>query len=230
MIVLGFDTATSATAVALMLDDGSAIEARDDPPAGARPGHSTQLLPLAHELLAQAQIGWRDVERIGVGVGPGTFTGLRIGVASARAFAQSLDVGLVGVSSAQALARAAGERVLAVIDARRGEVFAGAYDSGEELVPPRAVPPQRLGEVLQPVSDGEPPTRWTAVGDGALRFGEALRALGVSLPAEGSPLHRIRGRAICELAACAPAGAREAIVPAYGRAPDAKPAAGAVAR
>ena len=149
MIVLGFDTSTSATTVALRLSDGSSTQARDDPPAGAHPGHATKLLDMARELLEAATVPWAAVDRVAVGVGPGTFTGLRVGVATARGLAQSLSAELVGVSSPRALALAAfapaltvaPERlasaraveqpaVLAVIDARRGEVFAAAYEAG----------------------------------------------------------------------------------------------------
>jgi tRNA threonylcarbamoyladenosine biosynthesis protein TsaB len=157
MIVLGFDTATPATAVGLMVSEGRVLEGRDDPRAGERPGHSTRLLPLAHELLDQAQLGWGDIERIAVGVGPGTFTGLRIGVATARGLAQSLAVELVGVSSLQALAHPVvdEEKALAVIDARRGEAFAAAYSAGEELVAPRVLSPERLGEVIELAEESE---------------------------------------------------------------------------
>jgi len=152
VIVLGFDTATPATAVGLRLADGRVLEGRDDPGAGERPGHSTRLLPLAHDLLSQAGLGWRDVDRIAVGVGPGTFTGLRIGVASARGLAQSLGVDLVGVSSLRALAEAAREDhdlVLAAIDARRREVFIAAYRGEDELIEPQPLPPERLAEALE---------------------------------------------------------------------------------
>lgn len=171
MIVLGFDTATSATAIALRLSDGSTVQARDDPGRGERPGHATRLLPFAARLLAEAGLSFRDLDRIAVGVGPGTFTGLRIGVASARGLAQSLGVELVGVSSLLALAAAAiwGEPpgtppwpagtseadgvdgVLAVIDARRGEAFVAAYAppdgsvaSCAEALPRELVPPRTL--------------------------------------------------------------------------------------
>lgn len=107
MIVLGFDTSTPATAVALRLPGGTIIQARDDPKEGDRPGHATRLLALAADLLAGAGLRFADLERIAVGVGPGTFTGLRVGVATARGLAQSLDVKLVGVSSLRALAVAA---------------------------------------------------------------------------------------------------------------------------
>ncbi|MGA8365633.1 MAG: tRNA (adenosine(37)-N6)-threonylcarbamoyltransferase complex dimerization subunit type 1 TsaB, partial [Solirubrobacteraceae bacterium] len=137
MIVLGFDTSTPATAIGLRLADGTTMQARDDPGEGEHPGHATRLLPLAASLLAQAGLRFADVDRIAVGVGPGTFTGLRIGAASARGLAQSLDAQLIGVSSLQALAFAAANSrqaggmgvvaVLALIDARRGEAFAAAY-------------------------------------------------------------------------------------------------------
>ena len=107
MIVLGFDTATRSTAVALRLADGSTLQARHDPSPDERPGHTTRLLGMAGELLARAGIPPSALERIAVGLGPGTFTGLRVGVATARGLAQSLDAELVGVSSLRALAEGA---------------------------------------------------------------------------------------------------------------------------
>jgi tRNA threonylcarbamoyladenosine biosynthesis protein TsaB len=218
MTVLGFDTATPATAVGLMLPDGRFLEGRDDPQPGERPGHSTRLLPLARELLEQAELGWAQLDRIAVGVGPGTFTGLRIGVATARGLAQSLAAELVGVCSLRALAHplaGSDEGVLAVIDARRGEAFIAAYRAGRELLSPRALPPDRLGEVLQL------PGRWMGVGDGAVRFADVLLGLGVSVPPPGSPLHAIRGRSVCELAISA-VPKETGVVPHYGRVPDAE--------
>ncbi len=152
MIVLGLDTATPATVVGLRLADGRTLQARDDPEAQQRPGHATRLLPLANDLLAEANIDWHELERIAVGVGPGTFTGLRIGIATARGLAQSLGVELVGVSSLRALAHGASDqaqRVLAVIDARRREVFLAAYEDGQELIAPQAVSPDGVAELLE---------------------------------------------------------------------------------
>jgi tRNA threonylcarbamoyladenosine biosynthesis protein TsaB len=233
MIVLGFDTATAATAVGLRLADGGTLQARDDPAPGAHPGHATRLLELAHTLLAEGGIGWSAVERIAVGVGPGTFTGLRVGVATARGLAQSLDVELVSVSSLRALAEPAGEEaegaVLAAIDARRGEVFVAGYLAGEgspnglesadELISPRALAPGDVTGVL--VAAGAP---WLAVGDGAVRYREQLRSAGATVPADGSPLHRVNAEAICELGARAtgPSLQIESILPDYRRRPDAE--------
>ena len=238
MIVLGFDTSTSATAVALRLADGRTSQGRDDPPRGAHPGHATRMLAMAHELLTGAGVGWSEVDRIAVGVGPGTFTGLRVGVATARGLAQSLSAELVGVSSPRALAFAAfaaspatpGERdaVLAVIDARRGEAFAAAYESEggrpRELAAPRALPPQELASVVAESEDagGAARRRWLAVGDGALRFREQLESAGVRTPPDSSPLHLVSAAAVCELGARARARGLLDTVPDYCRRPDAE--------
>src|ERR1700685_2290914 len=132
MIVLGFDTATPSTTVGLRLSEESARVARHDPAPAEHPGHATELLAMTAQLLAEAGVGWSAVDRIAVGVGPGTFTGLRVGIATARGLAQSLAVALLGVSSLRAVAQGTSvkdehERVLAVIDARRGQAFAAAY-------------------------------------------------------------------------------------------------------
>jgi tRNA threonylcarbamoyladenosine biosynthesis protein TsaB len=248
MIVLGFDTSTPASAIGLRLHDGVTLRARDDPAEhGQRPGHATRLLPLAADLLAQAGLRFADVDRIAVGVGPGTFTGLRIGVAGARGLAQSLDTQLIGISSLQALAHAAngegdeveGRGVLAVIDARRGEAFAAAYAPADlaqvmdnrqlppraprELAPARALAPEGFAEILeQAAAHGQSPASWLALGNGAVLYRDALQTLGIRVPAGESPLHRIDGEAICALGSIGVAQAIDTVLPDYRRRPDAE--------
>jgi tRNA threonylcarbamoyladenosine biosynthesis protein TsaB len=209
-VILGLDTATPATAVAIWAPGGLAIERRDDPGAGARPAHAGRLLALVEEALDG--VGWGSIERIAVGVGPGGFTGLRLGIATARALSQARDLPLVGISSLRALAAGAEGNlpVVAVIDARRGEVFA----AGDGL-DPQAIAPASLAARIRPGS--------LAVGDGAVRFRAELESAGAAVPADGSPLHRVSALQVCRLGATEEPADRDALLPDYLREPDAKP-------
>jgi tRNA threonylcarbamoyladenosine biosynthesis protein TsaB len=233
--ILGLDTATSATAAAVLElgPDGEelgAIERRDDPPSGTRPRHTAALLSLAVASLEAAGGGWDDLDMIAVGTGPGTFTGLRIGVATARALAHARAIPLVGVSTLRSLAAgavaaaAAQDRTpVAVLDARRGEAFVGAWldprvaDGSEPLIAPAALAPERLTEMLQ-----EDPRRWLAVGDGAVRFRATLEAAGTAVPDDIAPAHRVSALEHCRLAAQLPPQDPSRIVPEYLRIPDAE--------
>jgi tRNA threonylcarbamoyladenosine biosynthesis protein TsaB len=237
VIVLGFDTATLSSAVGLRMADGSTLQARDDPAPGESPGHATRLLAMTGQLLARAGVAWSALDRVAVGLGPGRFTGLRVGIATARGLAQSLSLEVVGVSSLRALAEGAAKEgsqgcqgVLSVIDARRGEAFAAAYSvkdqrSGAELVVPRPLTPLELEGVARDISQraGERGERWLAVGDGAARYRGHLERAAIAVPADSSPLHLVSPEAICDLGACAAAVAHyEEIVPDYRRAADAE--------
>jgi tRNA threonylcarbamoyladenosine biosynthesis protein TsaB len=182
-------------------------------------GIDTKLLALVEEVVAG---DWEAVERIAVGLGPGGFTGLRHGIATARALAQARGLPLLGVSSLEALAAgaageppaegAAGEPPLyAVIDARRGEVF--AYAAGR--LEPQAIAPADLAARLLPGA--------RAVGDGAVRFREELERGGAVIPPDDSPHHRVSALQVCRLGAAGKPGRRDALVPDYRRDPDARP-------
>jgi tRNA threonylcarbamoyladenosine biosynthesis protein TsaB len=218
-VILGFDTATPATAVAVLPHHGEPVELRHDPASGERPGHAAQLLPLARRALVTAGATFADVRRIGVGVGPGTFTGLRIGVATARALAQATGAELAAISTLDALAEVpgAGHHVLAVIDARRGEAFAASYRAGERTAGPVALAPDDLATLADPAQGP-----WLAVGDGAVRFRDRLEPA-VDVPVDASTLHRVSALAVCRLARTGPSVDRDALLPEYVRAPDAVP-------
>ncbi len=235
MKVLGFDTATRATTVALLdTDRDEVVERRDDPPAGARPRHTTRLMALVVEVLDATGASWSDVDRIAVGVGPGTFTGLRIGVATAHALARARDIDLVGVSTLHSLARgaasatgpasASADAVMGVIDARRGEVFAAGWlvaDAAradeDPLLGPVALAPGALAEAMR--SDGR---AWLAVGDGAVEFREALEHAGARIPEPDSELNRVSAVEHCRLALGLRPESPEGIQPEYLRLPDAE--------
>ncbi len=219
--VLGIDTATADVAVAVCADGEPLSERRAPPPQSGRPRHSEALLAEIEAAVAEAG-GWERVGLIAVGIGPGTFTGLRVGVATARALGQARELELAPVSSLAALARGIGggeerER-LALIDARRGELFAGLYGSAEAPIwEPFVAGPDELGERVA--------TRRAAplaAGDGSLRFRERLQAAGVEVLPDADPAHRMAARHVCVLADRAPRTRPEHLTPIYLRRPDAE--------
>jgi tRNA threonylcarbamoyladenosine biosynthesis protein TsaB len=221
--VLAWDTATPDTVVAF-----GGAELRHVPAAGERPGHGRELLALVHRVLEDAGARWEDVERIAVGTGPGSFTGLRIGLATARALAQARVLPLVGVSSLRALAAGAraeaeseseSEIVLAAIDARRGEVFAAAWHGTDDpVLEPAALVPEALAATLAGL-----PGPVLAIGDGALRYRAVFEAAGAVVPADASSLHRVSAREIARIGDGARPGALLDVLPEYIRSPDAVP-------
>jgi tRNA threonylcarbamoyladenosine biosynthesis protein TsaB len=221
-VILGLDTATGSTAVAVLLDDGRVFEARDDPSPGERPQHAARVLELAEEVLGRAGATWTDVTRLAVGLGPGGFTGLRIGIATARGLAQANGIPLAGVSTLDALAAPhRGASVLAVLDARRGEAFTAGYSpDGSRLLAPAALAPEALAGAVASLPG---PVR--AVGDGAIRFRAHLEGAGAAVPPDEDPVHRVSAVQVCRLGADAPPTDRDALLPEYVREPDAKPPA-----
>jgi tRNA threonylcarbamoyladenosine biosynthesis protein TsaB len=236
--LVGLDTATSATSVAVVVPGGREIERRDDPGPGERPRHAEVLQPLVEQALERAGVGWEDVGRICVGTGPGGFTGLRLGVATARALSQGHDLPVVGVSSLEALARGVElvtEKeldlpghpdlhgpVLALIDARRGEVFAAIYRPHRCTMEPTAIAPGELAERLAARREwGRNPM--LGVGDGAVRFRAELERAGVAVPSDGSRVHRVSALMVCRLGRAREPVDRDALLPDYRREPDAVP-------
>lgn len=221
--IIGFDTATERTVVGATVDGESVFEFRSDPVSGARPAHSVELLP-AIESAAGALGGWPEVDLIGVGIGPGTYTGLRIAIATARGLALSGAAGTVGVPTLEAMARSIGRRntgsvAVPVLDAKRGEVFYGAWGiECEELHPATVGTPSELVEVISHLP-GTP----VVAGPGAVRFHSELRSRGLEPTGEDDPSNELDGFAICEIADLrAGQGKQEELEPIYLRAPDAE--------
>ena len=219
MNLLGLDTATGASAVCLLRGDGRAFEVVPPPSAlTARPGHAGELMPAVAFVLEQAALRFGDLDALAVGVGPGAFTGLRIGISTVRAIAAAQSLPVRPVSSLAALAAGADadtESTLAVIDARRGEAFAALHRGGEELWRPFVADPGTLAERIRAAG-----VTLRAVGDGAIRFRDVLEAAGARVAPDDSPLHVIRALHVCRLGSRAPAAAPEAVLPDYLRLPD----------
>jgi tRNA threonylcarbamoyladenosine biosynthesis protein TsaB len=198
VLTLAFDTATTVATSALV-DTGlnGYVEV-----LGERVSSAQSLLEDVDALLRQAGAHARDIDRLAIGIGPGSFTGVRIGLAVARGLALSLDLPGAGVSTLDALAAGAPGAV-AVIDARRQEVFAVLDGT------PRALAPAELR--LEPGA--------ICVGDGALRYRELFESRGAVVPPDDDERHLPRARFHAALAG--EAGNVEELEPLYLRVPDA---------
>lgn len=222
--VIGFDTATDETVVGATVSGEPVWEVSIGPDPSGRPTHSGELLEAISTGVDQLG-GWGEVDRIAVGTGPGTFTGLRIGLATAIGLAAGAAVPLAGVSTLGALSLALqpgpGESSAPVLDARRGEVFFAAWDSdGRNLVPPSVGDPAEAAQALIEL-DLTP----LAFGPGAVRFREKFLEAGV-VPLTESDGHgplQLTGTSICHLGEQAEELETGAIPePQYLRRPDAE--------
>jgi tRNA threonylcarbamoyladenosine biosynthesis protein TsaB len=208
MLILVLDASTPVTTVALARED----EVRAEISVSAR-GASEVLLPAVHAALDLAGEELASVERLLVGVGPGTFTGIRIAAATARALSLATGAALSKNSTLAALAAPALSShadVLGVVDARRGQVFAQRFSGAGPSTEISCARPEDL------FAGGAP----LVVGDGAVRYRPVLSELG-RIPPDDSPLHRVTATGHVLSADLTPVEP-ERLVPLYVREPDAE--------
>jgi len=193
--LLAIESATGAASAALWRSG----EIRDQEAAAPGDSAAAALLPAIDRLLRRAGVGVTELAAFAIAIGPGSFTGLRIGVATLKGLAFGSDAPVAAVSTLAALARAAGagpEPVVALLDARRGEVYGGAFRREGEQADPSL--PEGVFTAEQLVA--KLPARCRLVGEGATLVQGALRAAlgpGVTLAHESG----LRARQVAELGA-----------------------------
>jgi tRNA threonylcarbamoyladenosine biosynthesis protein TsaB len=212
VLILALDASTPVTTVALAEERGvlAEISAHSRGPFG---GASEALLPAVHGALDLADEELSSVGLVLCGVGPGTFTGIRIAASTARALALGTGSALAKNSTLDALAAPAlscRPDVLAVLDARRGEVFARRFSADGPTAGIVCTKPGDLSAMGDPL----------VVGDGAVRYRESLEWLGY-VPPDDSPLHRVTAAGHVMSADLSPV-VPEDLVPIYVREPDAE--------
>lgn len=195
MLILGIDTTTLSCSTALMQDDQLLAEMT----LNIRKTHSERLMPLIDSLLKESMIHVEDIDAIAVAVGPGSFTGLRIGVATARALAQGLKIPAVAVPTLEALAEVVpspGVLICPLLDARRGEVYSALFR--RKTMPPfdlEAVfeqAAQPLNALLVQLKQEKEPVVF--IGEGVAGYEEEIRqALSAMAVITAAPFRLCRG-------------------------------------
>ncbi len=227
MLILALDASTGVVTVAVAragelaeFETGREVLAEISIPSR---GASEALLPAVHAALGLAGTDLGEVERVLAGVGPGTFTGIRIALATARSIALASGAALSKNTTLEALAAPAllsaqKPDVLAVLDAKRRQVFAQRFAVGGARGEILCVSPEELPVRLS--AQNAPRAPLLLVGDGAVRYREVLSFLG-HIPSDGSPLHRVTAAGHVLSADFAPVPPEE-VVPLYVREPDAE--------
>ena len=207
MRILAVDTCLPACSAALIDDEVSLASTSE----AMVKGHQERLATMVRELMGRAGLGFGDLDRIAVTVGPGSFTGLRVGVAFAKGLASALDIPCVGVGTLEALAGEEPGVAAAAIDAKRGQIYLQVFEDGRALMAPDALTIEaaaaRLAE-LRPA---------TLIGSGAPLLSPGLPQAAVNPRTTPDPA------AIARIAA--KVGAPGPVKPLYLRAPDARPSA-----
>jgi tRNA threonylcarbamoyladenosine biosynthesis protein TsaB len=196
--ILAIDTATETLSIALG-EKGSPVA---ETTIAAGRSHLELLLPAVDRLLLDHEYSISSLQAICIGLGPGTFSGLRVGVVTARGLAQGLGLPLTGSSSLAALAtglvtapESRGRRLLPVIDAKRGQVFSQLFlaDDAGKVTPQSEIMCLSAADLLQSVRD-EDASPVFAGGDGTLAYMERFSTDGVIVPEPDNDLHRVKAR------------------------------------
>ena len=212
MLILAFDASTSVVTVVVARQEDDERRVLAEASVTSR-GASEALLPAAHAVLELAGESFADVDHVLVGTGPGTFTGIRIAVSTARSLSLGAGTTLSGNSTLAALAAPAiaggHSDVLAVLDAKRGEVFAQRF-SGKAAGGLLCAKSEEISLKDSPL----------IIGDGAVRYRDILSGLG-HIPPDGSPSHRVTATGHVLSADLTPVEL-DSLVPIYVREPDAE--------
>ena len=208
MIVLGLDTAQGACSAAVLAGD-EPLAALSEPMTR---GHQERLASLVREVMVQAGVGFDQLDRIAVTVGPGSFTGLRVGLAFAKGLGLALKTPVIGIGSLEALAASVSgaDMILAAIDARRDQIYLQAFAGGHALMAPDVLP---VETAAARVAELNPMGQVVIVGSGAPLLDGMVPGARLIALAAPDPV------TLARLAAAKPVTAPR---PLYLRAPDAK--------
>ena len=182
MKILGIDTSSMAASVAVIEDNKLICEYT----INTKKTHSQKLMPMIENMLGLSDLNVREIDAIAVCEGPGSFTGLRIGMATAKAIAHVNDIPVIGVNSLEALAanmNLCDKKICSILDAQRNQVYTGRYQyEGTKLVEIKEIGIQQVDELLEELAQsGE---QWILVGEAVYKYEDKIREISnIEIPA-----------------------------------------------
>lgn len=182
MKILGIDTSSMAASVAVIEDNKLICEYT----INTKKTHSQKLMPMIENMLGLSDLNVREIDAIAVCEGPGSFTGLRIGMATAKAIAHVNDIPVIGVNSLEALAanmNLCDKKICSILDAQRNQVYTGRYlYEGTKLVEIKEIGIQQIDELLEELAQsGE---QWILVGEAVYKYEDKIREISnIEIPA-----------------------------------------------
>lgn len=197
MKILGIDTSTMAANVAVSEDDKLICEYT----INTKKTHSQKLMPMIENMLKISDIEIKDIDAIGICVGPGSFTGLRIGMATAKAMAHVNNIPLIGVNSLEILGtniELSNKKICAILDAQRNQVYTCKYifeDNKSKALEEISIKPiDDLLEELQTTNE-----EWVIVGEAVYKYKEKIEAISnITIPSLSN--HITKASSLCVLA------------------------------
>ena len=185
MKILGIDTSSMAASVAVIEDNKLICEYT----INTKKTHSQKLMPMIENMLGLSDLNVREIDAIAVCEGPGSFTGLRIGMATAKAIAHVNDIPVIGVNSLEALAanmNLCDKKICSILDAQRNQVYTGRYQyEGTKLVEIKEIGIQQIDELLEELAhSGE---QWILVGEAVYKYEDKIREISnIEIPASSN--------------------------------------------
>ena len=182
MKILGIDTSSMAASVAVIEDNKLICEYT----INTKKTHSQKLMPMIENMLGLSDLNVREIDAIAVCEGPGSFTGLRIGMATAKAIAHVNDIPVIGVNSLEALAanmNLCDKKICSILDAQRNQVYTGRYQyEGTKLVEIKEIGIQQIDELLEELAQsGE---QWILVGEAVYKYEDKIKEIAnIEIPA-----------------------------------------------
>ena len=182
MKILGIDTSSMAASVAVIEDNKLICEYT----INTKKTHSQKLMPMIENMLGLSDLNVREIDAIAVCEGPGSFTGLRIGMATAKAIAHVNDIPVIGVNSLEALAanmNLCDKKICSILDAQRNQVYTGRYQyEGTKLVEIKEIGIQPIDELLEELAQSK--EEWILVGEAVYKYEDKIREIeNIEIPA-----------------------------------------------